>query len=72
MSSFRVWLFVVSVLVVGEIDARLTAMERQASSSPSPTVGNCSVAPTVCYLNTPYPIALRPGLPCDVKEHHYP
>ena len=72
MSSFRVWLLVVSVLLVREINAGFAVMERQASASPSPTVGNCSVAPTICYLNTPYPIALQPGLPCDVKEHHYP
>jgi len=30
------------------------------------TTGNCSVDPTVCYLNTPYPVALRPGLNCTV------
>jgi len=28
------------------------------------TTGNCSIAPVACYLNTPYPVALRPGLNC--------
>jgi hypothetical protein len=71
-TSFRVWLLVVSIVLVGRgIDAGLVVVERQATALPLPTVntaveGNCSVAPSVCYLNTPYPIALQPGLPCNV------
>jgi hypothetical protein len=75
-ASFRVWLLVVSIVLMGRgIDAGLVLMERQATASPSPTVntaieGNCSVAPSVCYLNTAYPIALQPGLPCNVINPH--
>ena len=49
--------------VIGIVTGFLTLTKGQVVGT---TTGNCSVDPTVCYLNTPYPVALRPGLNCTV------
>src|SRR5271154_50718 len=53
-------MFIVWMTVMGFL-----TLTRGQLTEPS-TTGNCSIAPVACYLNTPYPVALRPGLNCTV------
>ena len=61
MLAFYVFVFLVPVSVSSAADVVI----RQVDPSSTATY-NCSLAPTACYLSTPYPVALRAGLDCTV------
>ena len=66
-SSSNTWMAIFNLLVFAIlIPAHANIFPRQTRPSPSITSANCTVSPTACYLSTPYPVVLHPGLDCTV------